>query len=379
VRGRRRGGLDYAFAVPRFAVLSLQVFAALLVSVPTARADVFPLLVTPALFRGTPLALPGFDGVPLASERAPMLSNPCQVAPQDDEEMLARTQRRLYQTACRANLWFDGLFGPSGDVRAARSIYGRMEILGYYSEAEEWDQKVRFDARWEFPNLDRRLNAFLGREDEDDFVRDQSDGFALRPAFDLERQESWLAGLGYSLPGTSRQRVDFQVGARLRRNPEVFVQAKLRRNHYFGEKTALRFREVVFYQNRDGFGATSSLDIDRVLGKQTLFRFGTRLTRSESTDGADWRSAMVVYQNLPGDRAVAVEAFATGESAWEVPVREYGVRSVYRQRFLTEGVYAQAILGYTFPRETLADRREGSTNIGFGLEIQFGHYPKGVR
>lgn len=363
--------------MPRTSRLSL-VLLPLIVLTAAGPGDALPLPLAPSLFRGSRMAIPELEGNAFGPPPPPVLLNPCWVRRPENEEMLERTQRRLYQTACQANLWFDGLFGPSGNAEAARSISGRLEIAGFYSEADQFEQKVRFDARWEFPNLDRRLNAFLGRDDEDDFVRGQADGFGLRSSFfNLERDERWLAGLGYSLPGNDRQRVDFSVGARLRSSPEVFVQGRLRRNHYFGDKTALRFRQVVFYQNRDGFGATTSLDIDRVLSTRTLFRWGSRVTRSEATDGADWRSAAILYQNLPGDRAIAAELFATGETQWEVPLREYGTRLIYRQRFLVDGVHAEAIVGYSWPREDLSERRKGSTNLGFGIDIAFGREKKG--
>ena len=357
--------------MPRASRLTAALFLLLGIPLPGRALDL-PLTLPSSLFRGSPLALAAFEGRRLGPP-PPVLANPCWVEVAGNEVMLERTQRRLYQTACHANLWFDGLFGPSGNAQAAHAISGRMEVAGFYSEAKQFEQKVRFDARWQFPNLDRRLNAFLGRDDEDDFVRDKADGFSLRSSFfNLEREESWLAGLGYSLPSTDRQRVDFSVGAHLRRSPEIFVQARLRRNHYFGDKTALRFRQVAFYQNRDGFGSTSSLDLDRVLGTQTLFRWGSRATLSEATDGVEWRSAAILYRNLPGDRALALELFATGETQWEVPLKEYGTRVVYRQRLLVDGVHFETLIGYSWPREDLSVERQGSTNLGFGIEIAFG-------
>jgi hypothetical protein len=358
--------------------LSVAAALALLLAVPTqpAAAQTWPLPLLPVLFGGTlePVATPaGPSRTVLAWRFNP---NPC-VLPREanaEEDVLRRTQRRLYETACRANLWFDGRFGGGlGNIEAARGVYGTLELLAVHSQAEGFDEKVRLKVRWDFPNLENRLNAFLGREDEDDFVKDKSDRFAMRSQFfGLESDERWLAGLGYSLPGTDRQRIDFKVGARLSSESEIFLQSRLRRNHYFGDDTALRFRQVVFYENRDGFGATTSLDFDQVLNDKVLVRLGARGTFSEATEGVDWRGLVVIYQNLQGDRAMAWEAFATGETRYEVPVDEYGLRAIYRQRFFVDGVHLETILGYSWPRELLTDRRKGSVTVGLGLDIGFG-------
>ena len=213
-----------------------------------------------------------------------------------------------------------------------------------HTDFEGFDEKVRFKVRWDFPNLDRRLNAFLGREDEDDFVKDKNDNFAMRaPFFSLEGEEQWLAGLGYSLPGSDRQKMDFRVGGRLSTESKIFLQGRLRRNHYFGEQTAARYRQAVFYENRDGFGTTMGLDVDHVVNPRLLARVGLRGTFSEATEGVEWRALTIFYKNLSGDRAMAWEGFVRGESRDEVPLKDYGLRMIHRQRFLVEGVFWRAL------------------------------------
>jgi hypothetical protein len=298
----------------------------------------------------------------------------CIVRAPEEEAKLDAAQRRLFETVCRANRWFDGLFG-SEDPEAAARVTGRAELGGLYSDYDGFKVRSRFHARWQFPNLDRRVNAFVGREEEDEFVQDRAAGIAVRSSFfDLESDEDWLAGLGYSLPSSGRRRSDLQIGAKLSSSPEVFVQGRVRWVFFPSEKTAWRLRETVFYQNRDGFGLTSTIDRDRVLGERVLLRWGVRGTISEATEGVEWRSNLVLYQNLPGDHAIAWEVFSTGESSDDVPLHEYGTRALYRQRFLVEGVHAVIVLGYSFPRHDLDERREGSLTVGFSIEIAFGRW-----
>jgi hypothetical protein len=185
-----------------------------------------------------------------------------------DEELIDEAHRKLYETLCGAALWFDGLFGERNEatVASARGVSGRLEISGLNSEYEGSKFRVRGNVRVDFPNLDNRFNAFIGRDDEDDFIRDRTEGLALRSQFlDFADENRWLAGLGYSLPGTYQQRTDFRVGGKLGSEPEIFVQGRLRKNWFINERNLWHFRETLFWTNRDGFGATTSFDFDHVL------------------------------------------------------------------------------------------------------------------
>lgn len=302
---------------------------------------------------------------------------PCRVGSAENAPLIDDAHRKLYETLCGAALWFDGLFGERNEatVASARGVSGRLEISGLNSEYEGSKFRVRGNVRVDFPNLDKRFNAFIGRDDQDDFIRDRTEGLALRSQFlDFADENRWLAGLGYSLPGTYQQRTDFRVGGKLGSEPEIFVQGRFRKNWFINERNLFHFRETLFWTNRDGFGATTSFDFDHVVKRTMLLRWGNIGTVSEATDGLEWRSALLLYQSLNrAGRALAYEVFIRGESAWEVPLKEWGVRGVYRQPLMRRDWLAgEFVLGYSWPRFELEDEREGSLTVGLGLEILVG-------
>jgi hypothetical protein len=301
---------------------------------------------------------------------------PCRDSSDPAEPLIDEARRRMYETLCGAALWFDGLFGENQNVTSARRASGRLEISGQISEYEGTKFRTRGNVRLDFPNLDNRLNAFLGRDDEDDFVRDRNEGLALRSQFiPIETNERWLAGLGYSLPGSYRQRTDFRVGGKGGRTPEIFVQGRHRRNWVINPRNLWHFRETIFWTNRDGFGSTTVLDYDHLMTRSLLFRWGSAGTVSESTDGLDWRSAALMYHNLPKSRAIAYEVFIRGKSKSEVPLQEWGTRVIYRQQLLRRSWLAgEIVTGYSWPRFELEDRRKGSYTFGLGIEILIGDW-----
>ncbi|HSN88032.1 MAG TPA: hypothetical protein VL025_14840 [Thermoanaerobaculia bacterium] len=308
----------------------------------------------------------------------PSLRELCREGPPEEQPLLDDSRRLLAETFCGATLWFDGLFGGQPDIENARAVSGRVELSTIYTEADGTEPKARLRLKYDLPNLENRVNVFLGRDDRDDFVRGREEGFAIRSAvFGVETEDRWLAGLGYSPPGRWRERLDFRVGGRLSSAPEAFVQGRLRRNVFVGDRSVWRLRETVFYENRDGFGSTTSADFDHVLRRTLLFHWGTVGTVSEATDGLDWRSATVLYQNL-GTRsrsALAYELFLRGSTGRDVHVREYGARGVYRRPLNREWLFGELITGYTWPRESIDKPREGSALIGLGIELLFGKNP----
>lgn len=316
-------------------------------------------------------------GAPEAGKRKVKRAvSPCRQQVSGDAPAIDDAHRKLYETLCGAALWFDGLFGERNEIAiaSARGTSGRLEISGLYSEYEGNKLRVRGNVRFDFPNFAKRWNAFIGRDDEDDFIRDRSEGLALRSQFlDFADENRWLAGLGYSLPGTYKQRTDFRVGGKLGSEPEIFAQGRFRRNFLINDRNLFHFRETVFWTNRDGFGSTTSLDFDHVVNRRMLLRWGNVGTVSEATDGLEWRSAMLLYQSLNNAKALGYEVFVRGESAWEVPLKEWGVRTIYRHPLLhRDWLAGEVVLGYSWPRFELEDERKGSATIGLGLEILVG-------
>lgn len=314
---------------------------------------------------------------PQEAPNPPTIRDLCRRRTPAEEAMLDSARRRLHETVCGANLWLDGLFGGEPNVENARSVSGRLELSTIYIEADGTDLKVRLRVNYDLPNLEHRFNLFLGREDSDDAISDTREPLSVRSsAFGLDTEEDWLAGLGYSPPGRFARKLDFRAGVKIQSATEVYFQGRFRHTFFFGEHAALRLRETLFWENReDGFGATTALDYDRVLRRNLLLRWGSVGTYSEGTEGLAWRSAVYFYWNLARQRAFSTELFLRGATEAEVPLREYGVRGVYRRPVLRQWLFGEIIAGYTFPRRELADAREGSAVIGFGVDLLFGRDP----
>jgi hypothetical protein len=310
---------------------------------------------------------------PETPEDRPFLS--CRQAAADEVPVLDAARRRLHETTCGAALWFDGLFGE-GNLEEARRTHGRIEAAYGGSELQDWQARLRFHLRTRLPALKERLSVFVGRDDEQEVRQDRSEGFALRQFPDVDDEEEWLAGLGYSLPGAYRVRTDFKVGARSLRRPKAFAQARLSYTPYADTRNLVHLRTTPFVNNLDGFGATQTVDLTRTLSERYVLRWGSIGTVTEKSEGMLWRSALILYHNLLASRAIAYEAYLRGNTVDDdVPVKEYGARAIYRQPLLRERLWIELASGYGWVRTSAARPREGSFGAGLSVEMPFGSEP----
>lgn len=298
---------------------------------------------------------------------------------QDEDKEVAvldEARERLQETVCGATLWFDGLFGER-DLASARRAYGRLEVSTARSEFEGEDTRIRFDARVELPAMQRRLSLFVGRDNEDDVARDRSEGHGLRSQADqLEQVEDWFAGVGYRLREAWGIRSQFRVGVRGLRHPKAYVQLRNTYIAYEEDDDRIQLRATPFANHLDGAGLTFGADFDHALPPTRLLRWSSIGTFTEESPGVQWRSAVLLYQNLRELRSVAFEAFERGATGAPEPLLEYGLRTIFRHPMFRRRLFAELVLGYSWPRVDPAVPREGSAAATFGLELPFGTEPQ---
>lgn len=301
----------------------------------------------------------------------------CRLQQIGEDAGLEKSRRLLYETLCSAGLWFDGLLGGDPDVDSARRIHGRIEGTVTYSDYWGTELKGRLRLRYDLPNLKHRFALFLGRDEAGEAIEDRRETLPIQSALlNIDEEEEWLAGFGYSPPGRRLRKVDLRVGVKVKSETEVFFQTRWRSTVFVGEKSAWRFRETLFWQNRDGFGLTSGLDFNRVLRNDLLLRWSNIGTFSEATDGVRWRTSVILYQNLRAQRALAYETFVRGETRDPEPLREYGLRAVYRfPSKRRKWLFGELIAGWTFPRADEDASRKSSPLVGFGVDLLFGPDP----
>ena len=301
-------------------------------------------------------------------------SHLCDQRPAEGEATVDYTRRRVEEMVCTTSLWFDGLFGDRYYVHQARHVYGSLELSQSYSEFYGAKTRLRFDARIDLPNLNKRMSGFIGRDNDDDFITDRFDNQTLRARFpQVDDRDEWLAGLGYSLPNRKSLQTSFRIGVRGLGSPEAFVQSRLRYNAYSDDSNLLHFRLTPFWTTRRGLGITGGGEYSYVLSDITLLRWRNIGTLAEDRQGLDWRSSLTLYRGVPRIKSgLAYEIFIRGETGDDVPMHEYGLQTTFRHPIWNGKLFGEWVVGYGFPREDLDDERKGSVLAGVAVEMPFG-------
>jgi len=294
--------------------------------------------------------------------------HPCRAASSPAADVLVATRQVLYETLCNAAIWLDAWPHKLGTLESPQDLTGRVTLSVEHSELAGTKVPFGFDVNIRF-QPDSRFHLFFERSDLNDSVRARREAFGLSSQFlNLESQEKWLGGLGYALPGTDSGRLRFRLGVGGR---ALFAQAVYNSTYLVDGRNLWHLSQVAFWRTHVGFGFTSSADYDHIINERMLLRWANIGTVSEDTRGLDWRSALVLYRNLGGARALAYQLFIRGLTS-TLGLAEYGGRVVYRQSAFREWFFVEALSGYSFLRLEPGVPRRGSVLVGLGCELGFG-------
>ncbi len=264
--------------------------------------------------------------------------------------------------------WVDGFFGEDKTAETGRGAYGRLSVRPVWREYLGTSIRVRLRVRLPLDNIKRRTYAILGRGDVDSLIAADSNDYDFMTG---DRDNDWLAGLGYN-PGWSKsQRVSFSAGIKVDWPPDPYARASYNWKHDFNDKSLVRFRETVFWQESEDFGSSTNLDLEYRLGIQQLLRWASWVKISGATEDFSYDSRVMLYQKVSDNRAVMYAFGLRGETGAPVPVREYGGYAIFRQRAFREWLFAELILGVTHYRDDAWTERKWSVLAGIGFEMVF--------
>ncbi|MCA1734022.1 MAG: hypothetical protein LC732_10530, partial [Acidobacteria bacterium] len=250
----------------------------------------------------------------------PRPQSPCEVRQPGDEQRLDQFRRRIFETVCEAAAGFDGFFGSRRFDEEARRTHGRANARVIWDEHDGFELDGDLRVNVDFPNLDHRVNAFLGRQERDEFLTgDEGDLNFLPNFFEREGGQEWLVGLGYRPVSSDRSSLDFDVGVDVDSNIDPFLRTRYRRYWLVGNDNLLRARQTVYWSDKKGVGSGTRLDYERPLGSRTLTRWTTNLVFDDETEGADWNSGITLYRGFSPDHAIAWYVGINGETGKEVP------------------------------------------------------------
>lgn len=327
---------------------------------------------------------------PRTLEREPKEEDPLSAGPPPEEEpspmeicaqpeegkltVLQRVRRSLTVTACASSAWLDGLFGDQIHYDDYHATYGTVTTGMLWSDYDGFDPRLRFRARLQLPQWDERISAFAGRVGEDDYISDTEGDFQALPTrqFGTLEDESVLVGLGYSSPERTGNDFDAGVGVRVDWPLDPYARARYEIVRSFADRYVFSARETVFWQNTEGFGTTTRLNLDRVLSDRFLLRWSNLGKYTEETIGLEWFTQLTLFQSIGQRTGLAWQAQIEGMTDNEVQLTRHAVRLIMRRQLTPDWLILELRGGVGWPRFKLSEHREASPEVGIAVEMQFG-------
>jgi hypothetical protein len=263
----------------------------------------------------------------------------------------------------------DGWFGDRPFEDGGKVSEGRMSLSLFKRRDRQPDFNVRFNARFELPNLREQTYLFIGRDDQNDVLQDTPDARRVQQNLQLERttEPSVLAGLGISLPHGMEARVGFSGGLNL--------YAQLRYDHpwQLAEGHVLGLRETVFWTRSRRLGSTTTLSYDLTLSPLLLLRWVNAATITQSTRNIEWTSSLAGYHVMGRQRLLTLEALASGSGTRGTGVGEsdYGLLVKWEQPVYGDWVQCEGVAGHFWPRPEAGLPRGRAWALGLNLKMQF--------
>jgi hypothetical protein len=315
---------------------------------------------------------------PEQADGASGVASVCDAPGSDRDEWIDQLQRGVYYGVCGSAYWFDRLFGTARYDLDSGDSYGRLGVFPGWDRRDGIDTRVRLRARFVLPALQQRLSLVVGRGDRQEITEESasSTGTPVPPSFRRIDDDEWLLGLIYARAGAFENGFDFGTGIRLRSPLDPYVKARYRHHFGLGQSTLLRFRETLFWRDSRGFGSTTELMLDRMLGEDFMLRWNNTGTVARDTEGLEWGSSLSLFHNLSDRRAMVHSLLYEGETRAEVRRQNYGIETRYRQRIARRWLFLELSASATWPRETLAERRRFNPGVGIGVEMYFGPVPE---
>jgi hypothetical protein len=290
------------------------------------------------------------------------------------DHWLDRGHASVHEFLWRTSMRVDGWFGAEmPESIYANNTQGSITPIVLWDEFNGFSQKFRFRMKMPLPHLDERYNAFIGTFSRDEFVteRDQASGAIPRQrSGGTIDEDQTLLGIQYREREGGRFEAD--AGIRIRFPIDPFVKAGYRFEHRTGNDFLISLRETGFWQNSEGFGLTSRLDVERPLDIDALIRWTASATISQESEGVRGYSALTVYKDIGRERSIAGQIFTAGEFDAAVPLGEYGIRVAYRRKVLRDWLVLELRPSVTWPKDDPLQPRKASWGFGVGLEMSFG-------
>lgn len=285
---------------------------------------------------------------------------------EEEGSLLDRHHDYIDTQVQRASLWADAFFeDPNYEAEAAYSQI-RIRPEFYYRQEQGAAGRFRFRARFNLPNLGRRVSLVAGAdEDNGDFENSIDDS-----------RDDGAIGLQFFLKESSRWNASFTAGLKFNEFA-AFFGPRVRYERAVGEKGSYRLTQTVRWQTNNTWQINSRVDLNRVVNDFFFFRqtFDGRW-RGERAEEEGYRTEVSSFltQRLSPKSGLQYEFSTVFHTRPDTHVDEYVVSVRYRKQTKREWLYYEIV-----PQISFENEYDYAFNPGIRLRLEIFYGGKGAK
>ncbi|MCJ7815553.1 MAG: hypothetical protein MUP31_05825 [Xanthomonadales bacterium] len=287
-------------------------------------------------------AEPGETGS--ASQAAKEESNVNQDATDEESLSLLDRQKQFVDTQVqRASTWADAFFqDPNHEAEGAYSeIRIRPEL--YYRQEQGAEGRFRFRARFNLPNLGRKVSLVIGADEDNADIRDSAD----------DSRDEGAIGLQFFMKESRRWNTSITAGIKFNEFAG-FVGPRVRYEDVVGEKGSYRITQTLRWQTNNAWQINTRLDLNRVINDYFFFRqtFDGRW-RGEKAEEEGYRTQVSSFltQRLSPQSGLQYEFSTVFNTRPDTHVDKYVVAVRYRKQTRRDWLYYEIVPQVSFENE----------------------------
>jgi hypothetical protein len=299
------------------------------------------------------------------------------LAERASEEWVDGLRAETHSRLCNTAGWLDGLFGDDEKFEGEK-FTGKLSVGFKQDEIDGLDPRIRVRIKAELPNVSKRLNAFIGRVEEDSYIantevsEDRLNNVGLRSTNDEDSE--WLVGLGYRAPNKDSNGFDVSVGAKL--SSGISPYAKLAHRYMFriADDKFLRTTQTAFWRKQDGFGISSSTEFTKLIGDNDIWVTHGSVKYTEEAEQVEWFADTAWHHSLSAKRGISSSIYVRGEDKNPVSVPEYGVTLTYICPILRNWLFMETGVDLRWEKDQPGRSYKSAIQFGLQFEMLLGDY-----
>jgi hypothetical protein len=256
--------------------------------------------------------------------------------------------------------WMDNYFGePNYEIEAAESLV-RIDFTTDWDQEDGTNNNVRLRGKLQVPRISKRLNLVFSDESGDE----------LDPGEDQRKLDDSF-GLLYRVSEGKHSRFDLTMGISWN---HVRPGVRYRYQGALSDITTYRFTQRLQYENSEGGYATSQIELNRVLGENTVLRWNNRGVYGQETDGTEWISRLSLFQRhktARKRRELGINYFGAinGVTDPESYVKNYRLGVLFRRQVYRDFLFLELEPAYNYRKRQPDEKRQFAWSIALRFQI----------